>query len=118
MRENREIQRSPVPVRGGGTLGEGQGRKPEMHDRRKSDRSVLPAKPPNNTADAVAEVVEGRDLAKGNTTSKTRPGHRAGLSALSALDRVRQSQKGIRTRGSLRFCTTSTSIACERRIGR
>jgi RNA-directed DNA polymerase len=61
-----------------------------MHDRWKSDRSVLPAKPPNNAADAVAEVVEGRDLAEGNTTSKTRPGHRAGLSAPSALDRVRR----------------------------
>jgi hypothetical protein len=65
-----------------------------MHDRRKSDRSVLPAKPPNNTANAVAEVVEGRDLAEGNTTSKTRPGHRAGLSALSALDRVRRIAAG------------------------
>ena len=49
-----------------------------------------PAKSPNNAADAVAEVVEGRDLAEGNTTSKTRPGHRAGLSAPSALDRVRR----------------------------
>jgi RNA-directed DNA polymerase len=65
-----------------------------MHDRRKSDRSVLPAKPPNNAAGAVAEVVEGRDLAKGNTTSKTRPGHRAGVSAPSALDRVRRIATG------------------------
>jgi len=65
-----------------------------MHDRRKSDRSVIPAKPPNNTADAVAEVVEGRDLAEGNMTSKTRPGPRAGVSAPSALDRVRQIAAG------------------------
>src|SRR4051812_19967986 len=63
MRENREVQRSPVPVIGGGTLGESQGRKPEMHDRRKSDGSVLPAKLPNT--DAVAEVVEGRNLPRG-----------------------------------------------------
>ena len=61
-----------------------------MHDRGKSDRSVLPAKPPNNAADAAAEGVEGRDLAEGNTTGKTRPGPRAGLSAPSALDRVRR----------------------------
>jgi len=61
-----------------------------MHERGKSDRSVVPAKPPNKTADAVAEAVEGRDLAKGNTASKTRPGHGAGVSAPSALDRVRQ----------------------------
>ena len=61
-----------------------------MHDRGKSDDPVVPAKPPNNAADAVAEVVEGRGSAKGNTASKTRPGHRAGLNAPSALDRVRQ----------------------------
>lgn len=46
-----------------------------MNDRGKSDSPVVPAKPPNKTS--VAEVVEGRGLAKGNTASKTRPGHRA-----------------------------------------
>jgi len=61
-----------------------------MHDRGKSDDPVVPAKPPNNAADAVAEVVEGRGSVKGNTASKTRPGRRAGVSAPSALDRVRQ----------------------------
>jgi len=60
-----------------------------MHERRKSDRPVVPAKPPNNAAQAVAEVVEERGLAKGSATSKTRPGHSAGVSATSALDRVR-----------------------------
>jgi RNA-directed DNA polymerase len=60
-----------------------------MHDRRKSDSPVVPAKLPNNAAEAAAEVVEGRGLAEGNTTSKTRPGLRAGMSAPSALDRVR-----------------------------
>jgi len=39
---------------------------------------------------AAAEAVEERGLAKGNTASKTRPGHGAGLSAPSALDRVRR----------------------------
>jgi RNA-directed DNA polymerase len=61
-----------------------------MHDRRKSDSPVVPAKLPNNAAEAVAEVVEGRGLAEGNMTSKTRPGPRAGMSAPSALDRVRR----------------------------
>jgi group II intron reverse transcriptase/maturase len=60
-----------------------------MHERRKSDRPIVPAKPPNNAAQAVAEVVEERGLAKGNAASKTRPGHSAGVSATSALDRVR-----------------------------
>ena len=34
--------------------------------------------------------MEGRGLAKGNTTSKTRPGRRAGPGVPSALDRVRE----------------------------
>jgi RNA-directed DNA polymerase len=54
----------------------------------KSDRPVVPAKLPNKTA--VAEAVEERGLAKGNAASKTRPGHSAGVSAISALDRVRR----------------------------
>src|SRR5450755_5177452 len=61
-----------------------------MHERGKSDSPVVPAKPPNNATVVAAEVVEGRGLAKGNTASKTRPGHRAGQGAPSALDRVRQ----------------------------
>jgi group II intron reverse transcriptase/maturase len=61
-----------------------------MHERGKSDSPVLPAKPPNNAGLPVAEVVEGRGLAKGNTASKTRPGHSAGPGAPSALDRVRR----------------------------
>ncbi len=61
-----------------------------MHERGKSDSPVVPAKLPNNTGLPVAEVVEERGLAKGNAASKTRPGLRAGMSASSALDRVRQ----------------------------
>ena len=61
-----------------------------MHERGKSDSPVVPAKPPNKTAQAVAEAVEERGLAKGNTAGKTRPGHRTGQGAPSALDRVRQ----------------------------
>jgi RNA-directed DNA polymerase len=67
-----------------------------MHDGGKSDSPVVPANPPNKAATGtidrvvVAEVGEERGLAKGNTASKTRPGHRAGSGASSALDRVRQ----------------------------
>jgi RNA-directed DNA polymerase len=61
-----------------------------MYDRGKSDSPVILAKPPNKAARAAAEVVEGRGLAKGSTASKTRPGHRAGQDASSALDRVRR----------------------------
>jgi hypothetical protein len=49
-----------------------------MHDREKSDRLVLPAKLPNNPAQAGAEVVEGRSLPEGNTAGETRPGLGAG----------------------------------------
>lgn len=59
-----------------------------MHERGKSDSPVVPAKPPNKTS--VAEVVEERGLAKGNTAGKARPGHRAGSGVSQALDRVRE----------------------------
>jgi RNA-directed DNA polymerase len=62
-----------------------------MHDREKSDRPVVPAKPPNKPAVvAGAEVVEGRGLPEGNTASETRPGRSAGQGVSSDLDRVRQ----------------------------
>jgi hypothetical protein len=56
----------------------------------KSDDLVVPAKLPNKPAVAGAEVVEGRGSAKGNAGSETRPGHRAGVSVSTDLDRVRQ----------------------------
>jgi RNA-directed DNA polymerase len=70
-----------------------------MNEREKSDRPVVPAKPPNNPAMAGAEVVEGRGLREGNAVGKTRSGLRAGVSGLSALDRVRcvaEKDKGAR----------------------
>jgi hypothetical protein len=50
-------------------------RTPEMNGCGKSDSPVVPAKPPNKAARAVAEVVEERGLGEGNTVSKARPGH-------------------------------------------
>jgi RNA-directed DNA polymerase len=61
-----------------------------MDERGKSDGPVVPAKPPNNTACAVAEVVEERGPAKGNTASTTHPGRSAGHGAPSGLERVRE----------------------------
>jgi hypothetical protein len=49
-----------------------------MHEFGKSDSSVVPAKSSNKAARVVAEAVEGRGLAKGNTDGATHPGHRAG----------------------------------------
>ena len=65
-----------------------------MYERGKSDGCVVPAKRANNAAQAVAESVEERHPAKENTASKTRPGHRAGSGASSALARVRQVAQG------------------------
>jgi RNA-directed DNA polymerase len=61
-----------------------------MNEHGKSDSPIVPEKPPNKTVGTVAEVVEERGLAKGNTDSATRPGRRAGSGVPRALDRVRE----------------------------
>jgi RNA-directed DNA polymerase len=68
-----------------------------MTNRRgKSDSSVVPVKPPNNTGAPVAEVVEERGLAKGNSVESNglRTQGRTGLH--SALERVRQAARSNR----------------------
>src|SRR5664279_4014573 len=74
----------------GGTSRQRPGGNPGMNDHGKSDLPVVPAKPPNNAGLPAAEAVEERGRTKGNTASKTRPGHSAGSGAPNALDRVRQ----------------------------
>src|SRR5487761_1120209 len=59
-----------------------------MNGHGQSDRSVVPANPPNKAI--AAEAGEGRGLAKGNTDGETRPGRSAGPGVSSGLDRVRQ----------------------------
>ena len=61
-----------------------------MNERGKSDNLVVPAKPPNNAGGPVAEVVEGRGLAEGNTDSSTRAGRSAGQRVPGGLERVRE----------------------------
>jgi RNA-directed DNA polymerase len=61
-----------------------------MDDREQSDGLVVPEKLPNNAQGGAAEAVEGSGSAKGNATSETRPGGRAGQGALSELGRVRR----------------------------
>jgi RNA-directed DNA polymerase len=63
-----------------------------MNGHGQSDRSVVPANPPNKAS--AAEAGEERERAKGNTDGKTRPGHSAGSGVSSALDRVRQVARG------------------------
>ena len=73
LRENREIPGSPVGGWSGGTRREGRG--PYAGDARpgKSDRPVVPTKPPNKAGRPAAEVVEGRGLAKGNADEQNAP---------------------------------------------
>ena len=61
-----------------------------MNERGKSDRPVVPGKPPNKPVEAGAEAVEERGLPKGNAASEPRPGRSAGMGVSSDLDRVRQ----------------------------
>ena len=62
-----------------------------MNERGKSDSLVVPANPPDKAA--AAEAGEERRLAKGNTDSSARPGHRAGSGVSQGLDRVRQAAR-------------------------
>jgi hypothetical protein len=60
-----------------------------MYEHEKSD-SPVPTNSPNKATRVAAEVGEERGLAKGNTDSTTRPGHRAGPDVPNGLDRVRE----------------------------
>ncbi len=82
-----------------------------MHDREKSDRPVVPAKPPNNPGGPGAEVVEGRGLPEGNTASETRPGLSAGHGVSSDLDRVR---RVARKDGDVRFTALLHHVRVDR----
>ena len=61
-----------------------------MDDRGQSDGLVVPEKLPNNALGGAAEAVEERRPAEENAASATRPGHSAGVSVRSGLDRVRK----------------------------
>ena len=49
-----------------------------MHGHGKSDRPIVPAKPPNEVEPEAKEAVEGRGLAKGNAPKRNMSRHRAG----------------------------------------
>src|SRR5438309_944969 len=61
-----------------------------MHDHGQSDSPVVPAKSPNNAGRPVAEGMEGRGLAKGNSGQQNAPRTQGREGTLSALDRVRE----------------------------
>jgi RNA-directed DNA polymerase len=94
LRENREIHRLPVADGATGRIGKARGRTTMTDDLWKSDRLVVPAKSPNKTDTEVAEAVEGRSLAKGNTDEQNASRTQSRIDdAPSALDRVREAAR-------------------------
>jgi group II intron reverse transcriptase/maturase len=64
-----------------------------MNERGKSDRSVLPTKPSNEAERTAEEMVEGRDLTKGNSTESNAFRTQSRGDARSALERVRHAAR-------------------------
>jgi RNA-directed DNA polymerase len=64
-----------------------------MDGRGKSDRPVVPEKPPNNAPERAAEAVEGKGLAKGNSPERNALRTQGREGAPSALERVRQAAR-------------------------
>ena len=64
-----------------------------MNDRGKSDRSVVPRKPPNKAGQPAAEAAEGRGLAKGNSPESNAFRTQRRGDARSALERVRRAAR-------------------------
>ncbi len=68
-----------------------------MHGHGKSDRPIVPAKPPNEVEPEAKEAVEGRGLAKGNApkrnmsqTQSWMSMSQSWMSMFNALERIRQ----------------------------
>ncbi len=75
-----------------------------MNGLRKSDRSIVPEKPANKAdgAPSMAELVEGRDRAKGNSVERNSDRTQSRGELSQALDRVRQAARRDKR---LRFTT-------------
>lgn len=70
---NWEISAAPGAQAPGGA-GKAKSRNPAVYAAEKSDTSIVPEKPSNKGLGPV-EIVEERDVAKGNTNNLPRPGH-------------------------------------------
>jgi len=70
-----------------------------MHGHGKSDRSVVPEKPPNEAVREAKEAVEGRELAKRNSLERNMPRTQSRSSMPSALERIRQAARRDRSEG-------------------
>jgi RNA-directed DNA polymerase len=64
-----------------------------MHDRGKSDRLVVPTKPPNNAGRPAAEGVEGSERAKGNSPEGHDDRTQRRVNSSDGIERVRQAAR-------------------------
>ena len=92
-----EISSVPEAKLGTGGAGKAKSRNPAVHADEKSDTSVVPRKPPNK-GDDPAEVVEERDVAKGNTNVPPTPRTQSRDKCVSmGLDGVREAARRSKT---------------------
>ena len=68
-----------------------------MDDRRKSDRLVVPTKPPNNAGRPAAEAGEGSERAKGNSPDSHEGRTRRRMQPSDGIERVCQAASKDRT---------------------
>jgi RNA-directed DNA polymerase len=64
-----------------------------MHGHGKSDRPIVPSKPPNEAEPEAKEAVEGRGLAKGNAPKRNMSRTQSRIGMSSALERIRQAAR-------------------------
>lgn len=64
-----------------------------MNEYGKSDNSIVPEKLPNEARQRVAEAMEERGLAKGNSPKCNAPRTQGRIRAQSALERIRQAAR-------------------------
>ena len=64
-----------------------------MNEYGKSDNSIVPKKLANKTRKRVAESMEERELAKGNSSKRNAPRTQGRIRAQSALERIRQAAR-------------------------
>ena len=72
---------------------EGESHTPIVEGREKSDRVVVPKKPPNEAETSAEEAVEGRTLTKGNTSEADMCRTQGRVGMPSGLERVREVAK-------------------------
>src|SRR5512146_1121657 len=99
MDENREISITPSKTSEGRSV-KAHSRTADMHVLEKSDCAVVPVNQPNKTAQAVAEVGEGRVQMKENTAQPHMLPTQRGKGMSQGLDGVR---KAARERRQERF---------------